>query len=60
MTDTPRWLKDRMTRTLGEVARIRRELRTAIRFKDQMHLQRKLKQAQIDHAYAKHWVTLTE
>jgi hypothetical protein len=31
-----------------------------VRDKDARRLERKLKQAQIEHAYAKHWVTLTE
>ena len=55
---TPRWLKDRMTSTLKDVARIRRELRLAVRDKDARRLERELKQAQIEHASAKHWVTL--
>ena len=49
-----------MTSTLKDVARIRRELRLAVRDKDARRLERQLKRAQIDHAYTKHWVTLTE
>src|SRR5262249_4954160 len=37
----------------------RRELRKARRLKDAMRLERELKRAQIEHAYAQHWVMLT-
>ena len=59
MKHTPRWLQDRIGASWGKVARIRRELRLALRDKDAKRLTRELKQAQIEHAYAKHWVTLT-
>jgi hypothetical protein len=55
----PRWLDNRMTFAMKEVVRVRRELRKARRLKDAMRLERESKQAQIEHAYAKHWVTLT-
>jgi hypothetical protein len=54
----PRWLQNRITFAMKEVGRVRRELRKARRLKDAMRLERELKQAQIEHAYAQHWVTL--
>ena len=54
----PRWLQSRIANALKDVTRIRRELRKARRLKDAMRLERELKQAQIEHAYAQHWVTL--
>jgi hypothetical protein len=57
---TPRWLQDRIGTSWGKVARIRRELRLVVRDKDERRLERELKKAQIEHAYAKHWVMLTE
>jgi hypothetical protein len=45
--------------TTPPMVRVRRELRKARRLKDAMRLERELKQAQIEHAYAQHWVTLT-
>jgi hypothetical protein len=41
-----------------EVVRVRRELRKARRLKDAMRLELELKRAQIEHAYARHWVNL--
>jgi hypothetical protein len=55
----PRWLQNRITSAGKEVARIRRELRLAVRDKDAKRLERELKKAQIEHAYAQHWVILT-
>ena len=55
----PRWLQNRMTSAVKEVVRVRRELRKARRLKDAMRLERELKQAQIEYAYAQHWVMLT-
>jgi hypothetical protein len=55
----PRWLQSRIHLALQEVIRIRRELRRARHMKDAMRLERELKKAQIEHAYAKHWVMLT-
>jgi hypothetical protein len=57
---TPRWLQNRAATALKDVTRIRRELRKARRLKDAMRLKRELKQAQIECAYAQHWVMLTE
>jgi hypothetical protein len=37
----------------------RRRLRKARRLKDAKRLERELKQAQINHAYAQHWAMLT-
>ena len=54
----PRWLQNRITLSMREVARIKRELRGTVRDKDAKCLQRKLKRAQIEHAYAQHWVNL--
>jgi hypothetical protein len=54
----PRWLQNRITSAGREVARVRRELRKARRLKDAMRLERELKKAQIECAYAQHWVTL--
>ena len=55
----PRWLQNRIANALKDVARIRRGLRKARRLKHAMRLERELKQAQIEHAYAQHWVMLT-
>jgi hypothetical protein len=60
MTTPPRWLQDRIGATKGKVTRFRRELKFAVRDKDVKRAERELKQAQIEHAYAKHWVTLTD
>jgi len=38
---------------------IRRELRKARHLKDELRLERELKQAQIDCGYAQHWIMLT-
>jgi hypothetical protein len=43
---------------MKEVVRVRRELRKARRHKDAKRLERELKQAQIECAYAQHWVML--
>src|SRR5215470_2857025 len=56
---TPRWLQNRIATALKDVMRIRRELRKARRLKDAMRLERELKRAQIEHAYAQHWVMPT-
>jgi len=56
----PRWLQNRIASALKDVTRIRRELRKALRLKDAKRLERELKQAQIECAYAQHWVMLTE
>ena len=48
----PRWLQNRTATALKDVTRIRR-------LKDAMRLERELKQAQIECAYAQHWVMLT-
>jgi hypothetical protein len=45
---------------MREVVRVRRELRFAVRDKDARRLERELKQAQIECAYAQHWIMLTE
>ena len=55
----PRWLQNRITSAVKEVARVRRELRKARCLKDAMRLERELKQAQIEHAWYAHWVMLT-
>jgi hypothetical protein len=55
----PRWLPNRITSAVKEVARVKRELRKAQRHEDVMRLERELKQAQIECAYAQHWVMLT-
>jgi hypothetical protein len=55
----PRWLQSRIAFTAKEVVRVRRELRRTQRFKDLKRLERDLKQAQIECAYARHWVMLT-
>jgi hypothetical protein len=55
----PRWLHNRITSAMREVARVRRELRKARRLKDAMCLARELKKAQIECAYEQHWVMLT-
>jgi hypothetical protein len=55
----PRWLQNRITTAAKEVVRVKRELRRTQRFKDLKHLERELKQAQIECAYAQHWVMLT-
>jgi hypothetical protein len=57
---TPRWLQSRIAATLKDVTRIRRELRRAKHLKDEMRLGRELKRAQVEHAYAVHWMMLTE
>jgi hypothetical protein len=56
---TAPWLQNRITSAGREVARLRRELRRGKHLKDEMRLGRELKQAQVDHAYAVHWVMLT-
>jgi len=56
---TPRRLQNRITFAVKEVVRVRRELRKARHFKDAMRLERELKRAQIEHAYAQHWVMPT-
>jgi hypothetical protein len=56
---TPRWLQDRMTRTSAQIARIKRELRFTVTYRDAKRLERELKEAQIEHAHVKHWVTLS-
>ena len=53
MTATHRWLQNRIANASKDVVR-----RKARRLKDAMRLERELKQAQIEHAYAQHWVTL--
>jgi hypothetical protein len=55
----PRWLQNRITSAMKEVVRERRDLRFAVRDKDARRLERELKQAQIECAYAQHWVMLT-
>jgi hypothetical protein len=55
----PRWLQNRIAATLKDVARIKRDLRKAKHLKDEMRLGRELKWAQVEHAYAVHWVTLS-
>jgi len=55
----PRWLQNRITSAVKEVVRVRRELRKARRLKDAMRLEREHKKAQIECAYARHWVMLT-
>ena len=55
----PLWLQNRISASKGKVTRFRRELRFAVRDKDARRVERELKQAQIDHAYAQHWVMLT-
>jgi hypothetical protein len=45
--------------TLNEVIRIRGLLRKARTLKEELRLERELKQAQSEHAYAQHWVMLT-
>jgi hypothetical protein len=59
MKHTPRWLQDRIGTSWKIVARIRRDLRLAVRDKDMKRLERELKKAQIEHAYAQHWLMLT-
>jgi hypothetical protein len=56
----PRWLQNRIFNISRDITRIRRELRLAVRDKDARRLERELKKAQIEHAYAQHWVMLTE
>jgi hypothetical protein len=55
----PLWLQNRISASKGKVTRFRRELRFAVRDKDARRVERELKQAQIEHAYALHWVMLT-
>ena len=55
----PLWLQNRISASKGKVTRFRRELRFAVRDKDARRVERELKQAQIDHAYAQRWVMLT-
>jgi hypothetical protein len=54
----PRWLQSRIANALKDVMRIRRAPRKARRLKDAVRLERELKQAQIECAYAQHWVML--
>jgi len=53
MTATHRWLQNRIANASKDVVR-----RKARRLKDAMRLERELKKAQIECAYAQHWVTL--
>jgi hypothetical protein len=53
------WLNNRIRMTLNEVIRVRNLLRKARTLKDELRLERELKRAQIEHAYAQHWLMLT-
>ena len=53
------WLNNKVGMTLNEVIRIRGLLRKARTLKEELRLERELKQAQSEHAYAQHWVMLT-
>jgi hypothetical protein len=55
----PQWLQNKITTTLRQVVRVRRDLRQARSLKEEKRIARELKQAQIEHAYALHWVILT-
>ena len=55
----PLWLQNRISASKGKVTRFRRELRFAVRDKDARRVERELKQAQIECAYAQRWVVLT-
>ena len=55
----PRWLQNRITSAGREVARVRRDLRKSRTLKEERRLERELKQAQIECAYAQRWVVLT-
>jgi hypothetical protein len=57
---TPRWLQNRITFAMKEVGRVRRDLGKSRTPKEERRLKRELKQAQIECAYAQHWVTLTD
>ena len=54
----PRWLFNTIQRRLKDVIRIRRDLRNSRNVKEELRLERELKQAQIECAYAQHWVIL--
>jgi hypothetical protein len=56
---TPRWLQNLIATSRGKVSRLKRELRFTVTYRDAKRLERELKQAQIECAYAQHWVTLT-
>ena len=60
MTTIPLWLQNRISASKGKVTRFRRELHFALSDRDVKRAERELKQAQIEHAYAQHWVTLSE
>jgi hypothetical protein len=55
----PRWLSNAIQRRLKDVIRIRRDLRNSRNVKEELRLERELKQAQIECAYVQHWVMLT-
>jgi hypothetical protein len=55
----PRWLSNTIQKRLKEVIHIRRDLRKARTLKEELRLERELKQAQIECGYAQHWVMLT-
>jgi hypothetical protein len=59
MTLIPLWLSNQITRSVKQVMRFRRDLCKARTIKEEKHLERELKQAQIDAAYAQHWVMLS-
>ena len=52
------WLHNRIRMTLNEVIRVRSLLRKARTLKEELRLERELKRAQIECAYAQHWVIL--
>jgi hypothetical protein len=55
----PRWLGNTIQKRLKNIIHIRRDLRKARTWKEERRLESELKQAQIEHAYAQHWVILT-
>jgi hypothetical protein len=59
MTETPRWLRDRLSSNMRKIASLRDQLREKDVEWERQRLQRWLKEAQIDHSWLEHWVTLT-
>ena len=55
----PRWLQNRITTAAKEVVRVKRGLGKSRTPKEERRLKRELMQAQIECAYAQHWLMLT-
>ena len=56
---TARWLRDRKANAWNRVITCRDQLRYAVADWERDRCEKWLKQAQIDHAWLQHWVTLT-